>query len=600
MRYIAAYRAQVWLTILAHVLSAIFTVVSLPLIIPFFQILFDRKSAVSELPKNNFDIAGQLKYYFTQLINQYDRSDALLVVCLFIIVTFFFKNLFRYLASYFITPVRNSLVADIRQSLYTKYLELPMSFFTEARKGNLITRMSSDVTEIEHSILNVLEGAFKAPFIIIGCLVYMIYISPSLTAFVFVLLAIMVFVVGTISRKLRSQSGDAQESVSRIISQLEESLGGMKIIKAFRGEDFQKQRFQKENQYYKSTLTSILRRRDLSSPLSEFLGVSIVAVLLYYGSKQVFAGNLNPGTFFSFIFAFYSIIDPAKQLANAYFNYQKGLASIDRIEEIMAIKNPILENNGSIHFEELQDKIRFENVGFQYPNSEQAVLEDINLSFKKNSLNAIVGLSGAGKTSLVDLIPRFYDSTQGSIYYDEHEIKSFDINSLRAQIGLVSQEPILFHDTIRNNILFGMEDVDEAQIIQAIKSANAYDFIQKTPDGLDSLIGDRGMKLSGGERQRITIARAILQNPPILILDEATSALDAESEKEVQAALDQFMQNRTTIAIAHRLSTIQKADKIFVLREGKLVETGTHQSLIAKKGEYYRFVQLQDLNQTNA
>lgn len=595
MQYVSAYKYQVWMTILSHSLSAIFTVVSLPLIIPFFQILFDVQEPVVERPNSAMDIDGQLKYYFANLLNTYEKQDALLVVCLAIIVVFFFKNLFRYAASYFITPVRNSLVADIRRSLFKKYLSLPMSFFTEEKKGNLIARMSNDVFEIEHSILNVLEGAIKAPFIMVGCLAFMIYVSPHLTLFVFGLLFVVVFVIGSISRSLRRQSGEAQESVSRIISHLEESIGGMKVIKAFQGEKFQLNRFNKENAYYRDKLTTILRRRDLSSPMSEFLGVSVVAVLLYYGSKLVFSDSLNPGTFFAFIFAFYSIIEPSKLIANAYYNVQKGMASVDRIQDIQDMRNNISDVQGSDKLEGLKEGIVFKTVSFTYPNSEIQVLSDISLKIPANKVTALVGLSGAGKTSLVDLIPRFYDITKGNILLDDKDIKDYSIESLRQNIGLVTQEPILFNDTIRNNVLFGMEGVSEKELESALEAAHAKSFVEESAEGLETIIGDRGVKLSGGQRQRITLARAILQNAPILILDEATSALDAESEKLVQAALDKFMLNRTTIAIAHRLSTIKKADHIYVLRDGQVVEQGTHDSLIQENGEYFRFVQLQEL-----
>jgi len=595
LHHVSDYKFQVWMTILSHILSAVFTVVSLPLIIPFFQILFDAEPPVAASPSGNFDIEGHLKYFFTDLVNSNDKQTALLYVCLAIVLVFFFKNLFRYLASYFITPVRNSIVADIRDQLFQKYLTLPMSFFTDQSKGNLITRMSSDVTEIEHSIINVLEGAFKAPFILIGCLFFMMYVSPSLTLFVFVLMLFVIFVIGSVSRSLRKDSGDAQSSVSRIISQLEESLGGMKVIKAFRAEEFQESNFAAENRYYRDKLTSILRRRDLSSPLSEFLGVTVVAVLLYYGSNLVFTGSLNPGTFFAFIFAFYSIIEPSKLLANAYFNVQKGMASVDRINEIYSLENPISKVQGSEKLEILEDGIKFKDVSFAYENSDKHVLQHLDLQFQANKVTALVGLSGAGKTSAVDLIPRYYDCTEGQILFDGVGIQELSLDSLRSRIGIVTQEPILFNDTIKNNITFGNKKVTEEEIISASKLANAFDFISTTENGFNTMVGDRGVKLSGGQRQRITLARAILKNPSILILDEATSSLDAESEQLVQEALNKFIVNRTTIVIAHRLSTIKKADYIYVLRDGEIVEEGTHESLIGSDGEYARFVLLQEL-----
>ncbi len=594
--YVSKYRSKVYATIIAHILSAIFTVISLPLIIPFFNILFETENEPVAKPASVWQIDQFLQFQFSELITNYSRQKALLIVCIVIIITFFFKNLFRYLASYFITPVRNSIVADMRDRLFNKYLSLPMNFYSEERKGNLITRMSTDITEIEHSILNVLEGAFKAPFILIGCLFFMFYISVKLTLFVFVLLVVVVFIIGTISRSLRRESGQAQSSVSNIISLLEESLGGIKIIKAFQAESFQEKRFSNENRRYKTILTRIIRRRDLSSPLSEFLGVTIVAVLLFYGSQLVFTDQLKAETFFAFIFAFYSIIEPAKLLSNAYYNVQKGMASVDRIEEMHHIENEIENSQGTSELNDLQKEIVFEDVDFIYPGSDNKVLEKISIRIPAQQITALVGLSGAGKTSLVDLIPRFYDTSKGAIYFDGKNIKEFSLKGLRKSIGLVSQEAVLFNDTIRNNLVFGIENLAEKDIIEAAKLANAWDFIQATEHGLDTIIGDRGVKLSGGQRQRLTIARAILKNPPILILDEATSALDAESEKEVQLALDNFMLNRTTIVIAHRLSTVKSANNIFVLRDGKLVEEGTHEQLIQNKNEYFKFVSLQELN----
>ncbi len=596
--YVRTYKSQVYATIIAHILSALFTVISIPLIIPFFNILFQSDIESIAKPDSIWQLDQFLKYHFSQLLETSTKQRALLMVCLAIVCTFFFKNLFRYLASYFITPVRNNIVADMRDQLFAKYLSLPLSFYSEERKGNLITRMSSDITEIEHSIINVLEGAFKAPFILIGSILFMLYISVKLTLFVFLLLLVVVFIIGAISRTLRRDSGQAQSSVSSIISLLEESLGGIKIIKAFKAEPFQKSRFSKENRKYKNLLTRIIRKRDLSSPLSEFLGVTIVAILLFYGSQLVFTNQLKPETFFAFIFAFYSIIEPAKLLSNAYYNVQKGLASVDRINEIHGIENQIIETQGIHQLEKVSTGITFQDVSFHYPGNETKVLDAINLQFKAHKITALVGLSGAGKTSLVDLIPRFYDVTSGEILFDSIEIKSLSIDQLREKIGLVSQEAILFNDSIRNNMTFGLKGISENDIIEAAKRAHAWEFIQQTESGLDTIIGDRGVKLSGGQRQRLTIARAILKNPPILILDEATSALDAESEKKVQSALDEFMKDRTTIVIAHRLSTVKKADNIYVLRDGKLVEEGNHQALIQNQNEYYRFVQLQELSQS--
>jgi len=494
---------------------------------------------------------------------------------------------------FFMAFARNGVVRDLRKKLFDKYLDLPFAYFSNERKGDLISRITTDVQEIESSILRVLETTFREPIIIIGSVSFMLLISPKLTGFVFVLIIFTVFIIGGVSRTLRRKSRYAQDMLANIVSIVEESLGGIRIIKAFNGEKLQDSKFSEQNDGYMHLLTRILWRRDLSSPLSEFLGITVVVVLLWYGSKQVFSGELIAETFFAFLFAFYNVISPAKSFSSAYFFIQKGLASVDRLNEIYALENPISNAPDSQGIKEFNGAIEFQNVSFTYPGSEVRVLKDINLTIKKGQIVALVGSSGSGKSTLADLIPRFHDPTEGKILIDGLDVRKYVISDLREQIGVVSQEAILFNDTIRNNISFSEEAKDQNSIIKSAEYANAHEFILETEKGYDTVIGDRGMKLSGGQRQRLTIARALLKNPPILVLDEATAALDSESEKLVQDALEHVMTGRTSVIIAHRLSTIRHADTIFVLKEGRIVEQGTHDELLNRDGEYKKFVGLQ-------
>lgn len=586
------YKGKIATSITFHVLSAFFTVVSIPLIYPFFQILFEKETQNFEKPEG-FDLEGHLQYFFNDLIITYDKQYALLMVCIAIVVVFFFKNLTRYLATYTMIPVRTGIVSDLRNNLFSKFLQLPLSFFSNEKKGNLITKLSSDIQEIEVSIIQVIEATFKAPFILIGCLTYMIVTSPRLSIFVAILLVFVVLIIGGISRRLRKESSEVQIKMSEIISQAEETIGGIKVIKAYQNESFVLNSFKKLNVEWKNLLTRILRRRDLSSPFSEFMGVTVVAILLYYGSSLVFQDRLQASSFFAFIFAFYQIIEPAKSLAGAYYHVQKGMASVDRLNEIHEIQNPLLKNCASIEFNGVQDKVVFKNVDFAYQDEDGQVLKNLNFELPKNSMTAIVGSSGAGKTTLVDLLARFYDPTNGEIVVDGVVLNDFDIHSLRKNIGLVSQEVILFHDSIENNIIFSDEKVSKDRIVEAAKLAHAHEFIQSMPNGYQTIIGDRGVKLSGGQRQRLALARAILSDPMLIILDEATSALDSSSELLVQDALENFLKNKTSVVIAHRLSTIKNADNILVMKEGKIIEQGKHEYLLNKNGEYAEFVRLQ-------
>ncbi len=596
LTYLKPYKSLVLGNVIANILMALFTIVSIPAIIPFLQILFDRAPTFAEAPDWAWNIGSVIdysKYSFSQLIKSHGEEYALASVCIIIVALFFFKNLFRYLSLFFMAPVRNGIVRDIRGELFGKMMQLPLSYYSDERKGDLMSRVTADVQEIEWSILNVLEVIFREPLIIFGCLLVMLYISPSLTLFVLVLFVFTALIIGGIGKTLRKKSSKAQHQLGNLVSIIEEGLSGLRIIKGFTAENYQENKFAKENNRYRSTLTQLLRRRDLSSPLSEFLGIAVVAVLLWYGSRQVFGGQLEAENFFAFIFAFFNIITPAKSFSKAFYNIQKGLAAVDRIDEVNEADVKIKNQPEATRIDSFENKIEYRNISFAYTRGEGYVLKDIQLKIPKGKVIALAGPSGSGKTTLADLLPRFYEASQGQLLIDGKDVRSYTLESLRALFGIVSQEPILFNDSIYNNIAFGIENVDKAAIHQAARIANAHDFIMDMENGYQTNIGDRGDKLSGGQRQRITIARAVLKNPPILILDEATSSLDAASEKLVQEALSKLMENRTSIVIAHRLSTIQHADEIIVMQDGKIVERGNHTQLIGQNGHYKKLVELQ-------
>ena len=591
MSRLKGYKKNVILAIVSNVLMAIFTVVSIPMIAPFFDILFSQEVVVVPKPENN-NLSDNLDYFFSQLVINYTPQKALLIVIAAMLVVFFLKNLFRYLALYFMAPVRNGIIYDLRKQIFEKYIDLPLSFYSTEKKGDLMNRMTSDVQEIEWSILNTIEAIFKAPLIIVGSLTFMILVSPQLTLFVLVLIVFTAFIIGGISKTLKRSSFEVQTRLGRISSILEETLGGLRIIKGFNAQKYQSEKLEKDNADYRNILTRLLWRRDLSSPLSEFLGIVVVSMLLWYGSALVFDKVLTPDLFFAFIFAFFQVIEPAKSFSSAYYNIQKGLAAVDRVDNLLNTPNPIVDLENPLTDISFEREIKFEKVSFQYDNADTAALDQIDITINKGEVVALVGSSGAGKSTFVDLLPRFFDVSSGSIRIDGNDIRSYTLYDLRSLFGIVSQEAILFNDTIKNNILFGAEATDE-QIEEAARIANVSEFVNVMPDKYQSNIGDRGMKLSGGQRQRLTIARAVLRNPPIMILDEATSALDSESELLVQDALEKLMKNRTTVVIAHRLSTIRNADKIVVLDKGKIVEIGSHEQLMALNGEYNKFVQMQ-------
>lgn len=594
--YLRSYRLLVALNIGSNILTALFTAVAIPLLQPFLELLFDRKALVLNPPQGSLfspaNIQAWFNYNVSRFIAEEGKEAALVYVCIWIVGVFFFKNLFRYLSLFFMAPVRNGVIRDLRRQVFDKLLLLPLSYFSEERKGDLMSRITSDVQEVEWSILNVLEAIFREPLIIGGALGIMLYISPQLTLFVFVLLLFTGFVIGGIGRRLKRSSMNVQDRLGALVSVIEEALSGLRIIKGFNAEGYQREKFGQENEKYRYLLTRLLWRRDLSSPLSEFLGIGVVAVLLWFGSRLVFSGQMNAETFLTFIFAFYNVIEPAKKLSRAVYDIQKGVAAMQRVEMLLDAPIDIKDSNKPIEINNFETAIEYRNVGFYYRNPEEAVLHDICLQIPKGRIVALVGASGAGKSSLADLLPRFYDVRSGGIYIDGIDIREISLHSLRNLMGIVTQEPMLFHDTIYNNIVFGMEGVTQDEVENAAKIAYAHDFIMTTENGYQTNIGDRGLKLSGGQRQRLTIARAILKNPPILILDEATSALDAESEKWVQQALDVLMKNRTTIVIAHRLSTIRHADEIVVLQQGRVVQRGRHEELMLENGPYRKFAGL--------
>ncbi len=599
LRYYAPYKKLLLFAVLCNLLMSLFMIVSIPVLQPFLQILFNPDELKKEQPLVRADgihgIEQKLNGFFAGLIQQQGQEKALLIVCAFLVLTFFGKNLFRYLSLYFLAPVRNGIVRDLRLKLLGKILDLPLSYFSEERKGDMMSRITADVQEVEWSIVGVVESVAREPIVIIGSLAFMIFVSPQLLIFVFGLMLFSGLIIGGIGRSLRRQSGEVQNSLGVIGALVEETLGGLRIIKGFNAERWQQQRFSRETARYVRTLTGLNRRKDLASPLSEFLGIAAVSVLLWFGAKQVFAGEMSAATFITFLYAFYNIIEPAKQLSSASYSIRKGMGALERVEAVLNAPVSIRDDDEAVPITRFEDKIEFRNVSFRYQNAESATLDHINLTIPRGKMVALVGASGAGKSTIADLLPRFYDVTEGQILIDGKDIRRLRVHDLRALMGIVSQEAILFNDTVRNNIIFSSETATEAELLAASKAANAHEFVQFLPEGYDANIGDRGSKLSGGQRQRLTIARALLKNPPILILDEATSALDSESEKLVQAALETLLQNRTALVIAHRLSTVQHADNIIVLDHGRIVEQGTHEALMKEGKVYRKLVELQAL-----
>ncbi len=598
--YFRPYRRLLALAVLSNLLMSLFMVVSIPMLQPFLQILFDVPGKMME-PQALGEATGfgaveqRVGAYFADLVRHQGREQALLLVCGLLVLTFLGKNLFRYLSLYFLAPVRTGVVRDLRNRLVNKILELPLSYFSEARKGDLMSRVSADVQEVDSSIIGVVESAAREPIVILGSLSFMLYVSPRLLGFALLLMLFSGLVIGRLGHALRRQSSAAQQNLGMVSAVLEETLSGLRIIKGFNAQHWQRARYERENARYAALLTRIGRRRDLASPLSEFLGILAVAIILWFGARQVFAGEISAPTFLTFLYAFYNIIEPAKHLSAASYSIRKGLGALERVETLLSEPVVIRERENALPVKAFSTAIEFKGVSFRYPNADAAALEHIHLTIPKGKVIALVGPSGAGKSTLADLLPRFYDVTEGQILLDGIDIRHLRLRDLRALMGIVSQEAILFNDTVRNNIAFGIESVSDAAIEAAARAAYAHDFIMALPNGYETHIGDRGTKLSGGQRQRLTIARALLRNPPILILDEATSALDSESEQAVQAALSELLQHRTALIIAHRLSTVQHADLIAVLDRGRIVDCGRHEDLLQREGLYRKLVELQAL-----
>jgi len=596
LKYLYPFKWYVVINVISNVLAAIFSLFSLAMLIPFLQLLFGTVPLVESKPEfviSAKGLAQYLNYYLSDLIKTHDRASALLVVIVLVLVASFLKNLFTYLSLYYLAPIRTGVLQNMRNLLYRKVVDLPLGYFTEEKKGDIISKMTNDVNEIEISIIRSLEMFFRDPIIIIIHLIGLIYISPQLTLFVLLILPLTGGVIGRVGKNLRKTSFKGQTKMGIILTMIEETIGGLRVIKAFNAENKVISRFENMNSLYSLLMKKMWRRRDLASPLSEFLGTIVVVLVLWYGGNLIFAGkgNLGPEALIAYIGIFYMIINPAKSFSNAYYNVLKGLASADRIDTILNAENPIKVSAGAKILESFNHEIEYRNVSFKYQND--WVLKNINLTIKKGMTVALVGQSGSGKTTLVDLLPRFWDVTEGEIFIDGINIKEYDITSLRSLMGNVNQDPILFNDTFYNNIAFGVDGAKMEDVVNAAKIANAHDFIVATPNGYHTNVGDRGSKLSGGQRQRVSIARAILKNPPIMILDEATSALDTESERLVQDAIDNLMKHRTSLVIAHRLSTIRKADLICVLHEGEIVERGKHDELIGLNGYYARLHSMQ-------
>lgn len=599
-RFVPPYKKYLALNVFFNVLSAFLTLFSFAVIIPILEMLFKVKEAtytymdagsgsIKEVAVNNF-------YYYTQeAINTYGPTVTLALLAALLVVMTGLKTGVTFLASYFVIPMRNGIVRDIRNYVFDKMVVLPISFFTQERKGDVMARMTGDVGEIENSIMASLDMMFKNPIMIIVCLVMMIVISWQLTLFVLVLLPLAGLVMGKVGKRLKRQSLEQQGQWGLLMSNIEECLGGLRIIKAFNAERKVRERFHRENQVFYRLSNRIARRQSLAHPMSEFLGTLAIAIVLWFGGALILSGasSMNAASFIYYMVIFYSIINPAKDLSKAMYSIQKGLASMERVDRILNADNPIKDPAHPRQIERLNGEIHYKDVTFSYGSNE--VIHDVSLEIPAGATVALVGQSGSGKSTMADLLPRFYDVARGSITVDGIDIRDMKVHDLRSMMGNVNQEAILFNDTFYNNITFGVDGATMEEVRAAARVANADEFIMATEQGYETNIGDRGCRLSGGQRQRVSIARAILKNPPVLILDEATSALDSESEKLVQQALERLMKGRTTLVIAHRLSTIRNADLICVMHEGRIVERGTHEELLALGGYYSHLVEMQNL-----
>jgi subfamily B ATP-binding cassette protein MsbA len=599
--YLRSQQKNIVLYVVFNLLSIVFSLISLVMLAPFLGLLFAKEKLITSKPTLSFTsdgadaILAHLKYYLSMLIQEKGEVYALGAICIIIIISIFFKNAFTYLSFRVLAPMRNYVMTKLRSDLYAKILQLPIGFFTEQKKGDIISRMSNDANEVEWSVMSTLEGLIRDPLNILIILGVLVYISPVLSVFLLVLLPLTGFLIGRISRSLKKQSTASAEELGTLMSILDETLGGLRVIKAFNAEKILRNRFFSTNNNLNHIRNKMNFRKDLASPMSEFMGVMVLSCILWFGGRLVLnnEAGLEATGFINYIVIFTQIINPAKSLSTAFYNAQRGSAAIQRIEEILQAPITVTDLPNAKTLTQFEHSIEFKQVNFSY--NDTPILKNINLTIQKGKTIALVGSSGAGKSSLADLIPRFHDVSSGEILIDGINIKEYTLHSIRSMMGIVTQEPILFNDTIAGNIALGIDNVNDQDIEHAAKVANASDFIHKKEEGFHTNIGDRGGKLSGGERQRVTIARAVLKNPPILILDEATSSLDTESERLVQDAINNMMQNRTSIVIAHRLSTIRHADEIIVLQKGEIAERGTHDDLLAQGGIYRKLVDMQEV-----
>jgi len=594
--YVKPYWFFAVLNILFNILSAFFALFSFVMAIPFLRILFNNQEMVTTavpFAMNTQALQHNFNFLLSRIIMDKGTASALLLVSGMVVIMALLKTGFKFLANYYITPVRVGVVRDIRNKVYRKILRLPMSYFSESRKGDVMSRVGMDVNEIELSVMSSLEMVFRDPITIIIFLVYMFVINYQLTLFALILLPVSGLLIGRIGKNLRKSSMKLQTQQGTLLSILEETLSGMRIVKAFNAERKITGKFAETNDAYTDTITRVYRRRFLASPLSEFMGTLVMMILMYVGGMLVLnqSGSLSSEAFIAYLIIFSQIITPAKAFSTGYYNIQKGMASFERVEHILFTEVKIKDRENAVPVSKFESAIEYSDVSFSYDT--EPVLKNINLTIEKGKTIAIVGKSGSGKSTLVDLLPRFIDPVSGTILINGQSIQEFKIADLRNLMGIVSQQSILFNDTFFNNIAFGLDEAKEEDVITAAKIANAHDFIMETSHGYQTNVGDAGSKMSGGQRQRISIARALLKNPPILILDEATSSLDTESEKYVQEAIEHLMKNRTSIVIAHRLSTVKHADEIFVLEEGEIAEQGNHKDLLEQEGLYAKYHMLQ-------
>ncbi|MBK8310092.1 MAG: ABC transporter ATP-binding protein [Chitinophagaceae bacterium] len=591
-QYLKAYKSKIFLYFLFVLLSIIFSIISIGMLMPFLQLIFLDGKGITTSSSNA--VIQNVNDFLHTSVTTNGKIYTLGIICLLMVSSIILKNLFLYLSYYVLNPLKNQIVNHLREELYDKVLRLPIGFFNEKRKGDLMSRMTNDVSEVEGSVVGTLEGWIRDPMTIIVTLTVLLLISVQLTLFILILIPVLGLVIGRVTKSLKKHSEEVATKYGETLSTLDETLGGLRVIKAFNIEKLLRGKFFKSNEELLTAKNKISFRRDLASPLSEVMGVILFTAVLYYGGRLVLRGELlEASAFLGFLGIFYNIIGPAKALSTSFSNMRKGAAAINRIEDILNTPITVDDNPTGKKIDSFEHSIEFRNVSFAYADA--IILDNINLIVKKGQTVALVGSSGAGKSTLADLVPRFHDVTSGEVLIDGINIKDYSLFSARSLMSIVTQEPILFNDTISNNIAIGQQEATEEQIIEAAKIANAHEFIIKKEGGYHSNIGDRGAKLSGGERQRLTIARAVLKNPPILILDEATSSLDTESERLVQDAINNMMQNRTSIVIAHRLSTIRHADEIIVLQKGKIVERGNHEELLAQGGFYKKLVDMQEV-----